>query len=73
MISLTVIGVASNVIPVFTVIIAYFWLGESLFVFEIVAMVLAIAAVIFIIIDGDRETNHKVGDYEIVCYVLLLI
>ena len=47
--SLTIIGISTNLIPLLTVVFAYFTLGEKLQIFEIIVLVLTVVIIALLI------------------------
>lgn len=72
-ISITIISIVYNMMPIFTVIIAYFALKERIDIFEMFILLATTAALVAIIVQGYSSNNKQIGWDEIMMYVLLLL
>ena len=71
--SLTMIAIIKSLIPTFVIIIAWLALKEQLKMFELVIMMLTIAGIIVILVDGKETGQDPFDEDEIVWFVILII
>lgn len=53
-IPISIIGIVNNLVPVITVILSYFFLGERLKLIEIIFLLLSVGGILTIIIGGVK-------------------